>query len=210
MGNLELIAAGVADKQVWASVARARKAVERGARLTASLLSFARRQLLQTDTYDVNLLIRDFVPVIRQSVGPSIKVDLQLEPQLRRCRVDVAHFEAVLLNLVINARDAMSDKGTLTFSTRRTTLSAEDLCNNHEATPGIFVAISVADNGTGMPADVTTKAFEPFFTTKQIGQGSGLGLSYVFGFVRQLGGHVRMESVSGCGTVVTLLLPERS
>lgn len=206
-GSLDLIGrAANSNDQIQALVTRARRAAERGARLTFSLLSFARRQVMQTETVDVNLLISGFLPVIQQSVGESIRLELRLDPDLRPCRADAAQFEAALLNVAINARDAMQDGGTLTIATRPAELDRDDLADNREAEPGAFVAVT--DTGSGMSQEVMTKAFEPFFTTKEISKGGGLGLSQVLGFVRQLGGHVAIESALGRGSVVTLFLPQ--
>jgi signal transduction histidine kinase len=120
---------------------------------------------------------------------------------------DPAHFQSAILNLAINARDAMTQGGTLTIATGVATLSAEDLIGNPDASPGAFVSVSVTDTGTGMPPEVLARVFEPFFTTKDVGKGSGLGLSQVYGFARQSGGHLRLESAPGEGTTVTIFLP---
>jgi two-component system NtrC family sensor kinase len=208
-GSLDLIGrAGGANEQLQVLVFRARHAAERGARLTWSLLSFARRQVMQTDTVDVNLLLSGFLPVIQQTLGETIGAELRLCPDLPTCRADSAQLEAALLNVAINARDAMQDGGTLTITTRPAQLDRDDLADNREARPGSFVAVSLIDTGSGMPQEVMAKAFEPFFTTKQTSKGAGLGLSQVLGFVRQLGGHVTIESAVGHGTVVTLFLPQ--
>jgi two-component system, NtrC family, sensor kinase len=208
MGSLELIeiTMGPPDR-IQTLIARAKHAIERGARLTSSLLTFARRQMIQTDTLDVNGLISNFLPVIQQSVGETIRLELRLQPDLRPCRADAAHLEAALLNVAINARDAMQNGGTLTIATRDAQLGRAELADTPEVVPGTFVAVSVTDTGTGMPQEVQAKAFEPYFTTKEVGKGSGLGLSQVLGFVRQLGGNVTIESAVGRGSVVTLFLP---
>jgi two-component system, NtrC family, sensor kinase len=207
-GSLELIGRAIgANARLQMHLARARQASERGARLTSCLLAFARLQVLETDTVDVNLLISRFLPVIQQSVGEAVQLELHLHSNLPRCRVDAAQFEAALLNVAINARDAMADGGTLTIATQPAELNDKDLADNREAKPGTFVAVSLTDTGSGMSREVMAKAFEPFFTTKDIGEGAGLGLSQVFGFVRQLGGHVTIESTPGRGSEVTLCLP---
>ena len=209
MGSLDLIRteAGRNDR-IRFLADQATRAAERGARLTSSLLAFARRQIIQTDTLDANRIIRDFLPVMQQGVGTTIRLELNLHPDLPPCRADAAQLEAALLNVAINARDAMQDGGTLTIATRPAELTQDELAGNAEAAPGAFIAVSLTDTGSGMPQEVVAKAFEPFFTTKPVGRASGLGLSQVFGFVRQLGGHVTIESTPGRGSVATLFLPQ--
>ena len=216
LGNLELIQR--AASQVEASgqsggeriqrlALTAMKAVQRGSALTKSLLAFSRKQPLQPRALDANALLADFLDLVRQAVGPGIRVDFDAAPGLPDCQADAAELEAAVLNLAINARDAMPDGGWLRIATGEAVLNAEALTGNSESRPGRFVSISVADSGCGMPLEVAAKAFEPFFTTKPIGQGTGLGLSQVYGFVRQLGGHVTLSSAPGSGTAITLFLP---
>ncbi len=209
VGSLDLIGrtAGLNDR-VQALVVQANSAAQRGARLTASLLAFAQRQVMQTDELDVGRLIREFLPVIEQTMGETIRLEVRLHPVLSPCRADAAQLEAALLNVVINARDAMPEGGMLTIATCNVELDRDELLNNPEAKPGAFVAVSLTDTGSGMSPEVAAKAFEPFFTTREVGQGSGLGLSQVLGFVRQLGGHVKIDSTLGRGSVVTLFLPQ--
>ena len=182
-------------------------AVQRGARLNASLLAFARRQPLMLAAVDANALLRDFLPLLRRAMDETIEVDLSLEEGLPACLADAAQLEAALLNLVINARDAISGGGAIRIATRRAWLQEQALAGNTDAKPGPYVAIEIRDTGLGMAPEVQDRAFEPFFTTKPAGQGTGLGLSQVFGFVRQIGGHVTIQSARGRGTVVTLYLP---
>ena len=185
-----------------------REAVNRGASLNRSLLAFARRQKLDPVSLDANALVHDFAPLMRRAIGEAHPVTLNLGPYLPACRADAAQLESALLNLAINARDAMPEGGTITLATRRARLDAAMLQGNPDAKPGPFIAISVQDTGLGMPLAVRERAFEPFFTTKPPGRGTGLGLSQVFGVIRQLGGHVGLESTAGVGTLVTLYLPE--
>jgi PAS domain S-box-containing protein len=209
-GNLELIANAAADNpaRVRHLAAAALRATERGARLNASLLAFSRKQPLRADAVDANALLQEFAPLVRRAVGEAVQVELALEPALQRCRVDAAQLEAAVLNLAINARDAMAPQGgRLVIESRNAGLGATDLTGNVDAVPGAFIAITVEDDGHGMTPDVLAKAFDPFFTTKEVGRGSGLGLSQVYGFVRQLGGHVAIDSAPGRGTRVTLYLP---
>jgi signal transduction histidine kinase len=209
MGNLDMIATAAKDNdRVQALVGPALQASRRGSRLTSSLLTFARRQFMQTRTVDINALIHEFLPLIRQSLGETIEVELSLAEDLRPCKADSGQLEAALLNVAINARDAMETGGTLAIATRSAYLRHEDLMDNLETDPGPFIAIAMTDTGTGMPPEVAAKAFDPFFTTKDSGKGSGLGLSQVLGFVRQLGGHVTLASTPGRGSVVTLFLPQ--
>ena len=211
LGNLELIqrAAKAANGQdrVIRLALTAIKAVQRGSSLTKSLLAFSRKQPLQARPIDANATLADFLDLVRQAVGVGIAVQFTPEGGLPACVADPAELEAAVLNLSINARDAMPDGGYLTIGTRAAALGTAALEGNPEARPGHFIAISVADSGVGMSEDVAAKAFEPFFTTKPIGQGTGLGLSRVFGFARQLGGHVTIESTPDIGTAITLFLP---
>jgi signal transduction histidine kinase len=207
-GSLELIGGSTgANRRNHVLIDRARSAVERGSRLVSSLLAFGRRQMLQTAALDLNLLITEFLPIIQLGVGDLIQLELQLDPTLPRCHADAEQLEAALLNVAINARDAMEGKGTLAIATWCAELDRDQLAGNSEAQPGDFIAMSLTDTGSGMPQEIADRAFEPFFTTKEIGKGAGLGLSQVLGCVRQLGGHVSIESLLGSGTIVTVFLP---
>ena len=196
-----------ADERARKYLGLARDAVQRGARLNASLLAFARQQRLHATNLDANELVRSFAPLIQRALGEAVTLSLDLDAELPPCRADAAQLESALLNLAINARDAMPRGGTVTLSSRVTWLEAEQLAGNVEARPGLHVALILRDTGTGMPVEVRDRAFEPFFTTKPRGKGTGLGLSQVFGFLRQLGGHVAIDSAAGEGTSVTLFLP---
>jgi signal transduction histidine kinase len=207
-GSLELIGSATrTNDRVQMLVERGRGAAERGSRLVSSLLAFGRRQMLQKTALDANLRIIEFLPIIQLGVGDLIRVELRLDPTLPLCRADATQLEGALLNVAINARDAMEGSGTLTIATRCAALDHDQLADNSEAEPGDFIAVSLTDTGHGMSQEVVDRAFEPFFTTKDIGAGTGLGLSQVLGFVRQLSGHVTIESTPGSGTVVTLFLP---
>jgi signal transduction histidine kinase/CheY-like chemotaxis protein len=196
-----------ADERTKRLLEAAVAAVDRGARLNASLLAFARRQPLVLATVNANALVEDFKPLLRRALDESISLDIVLDQKLPTCRADAAQLEAALLNLVINARDAMPRGGTIRVVSRRAWLQEQALTGNPEARPGPYVAIEVRDSGEGMSPEVRERAFEPFFTTKPNGTGTGLGLSQVFGFMRQIGGHVAIQSVPGRGTTVTLYLP---
>jgi PAS domain S-box-containing protein len=181
-----------------------RRAVDRGAALTQQLLAFARQQPLAPSVHQLNRTVLGFEGVLRRAAGPLMRFEMDLDPKLRQASIDEARFEAALLNLVVNARDAMPDGGTLEVTTRNVTLAASQA----GALPaGDYVRVSVADNGTGMSAEVRERAFEPFYTTKEIGKGTGLGLSQVYGFIVQSGGAVTIETDEGQGTTVNLFLP---
>lgn len=185
-------------------VATMRRAVDRGAKLTQQLLAFARQQPLKVERCDLNVLIRGFEVVLRRAVNSSIKFELKLDARIARVQIDAARFEAALLNLVVNARDAMPDGGSLTISTSNYTLEEGE---PGKLAPGTYVQVSVSDTGTGMTPEVVSRAFEPFFTTKEVGHGTGLGLSQVYGFIAQSGGDARIQSTLGAGTTITLFLP---
>jgi len=174
-----------------------RQAAERGRDLTRQLLAFSRRQHLRPMNVDVNRLIREFTPLIRQAVGESVTVELALHEETVICsHVDPTQLETALLNLAVNARDAMPEGGALSIATAV-----------EHAPAGDFVAISVKDTGVGMSPEVRDRVFEPFFTTKEVGKGSGLGLSQVYGFVRQSEGEVQLDSAMGRGSTFRLRLP---
>ena len=207
VGNLDLVARHADDAtRVRRLTAAAQRAAARGAKLTRQLLVFARRQLLRPETVNPNQLLLDFEGLIGRAVGETIRVELDLDPALHPVRLDPGLFEAAVLNLVINARDALPNGGRVTITTRNQALDLAAAAVA-DARPGAYAAVMVADDGVGIPAVLLDKVFEPFFTTKDVGKGSGLGLSQVYGFVRESGGHVRLRSVEGVGTTVELWLP---
>ena len=165
------------------SLESARKGLDRAAGLTRRLLAFARRQRLEPRPLDPDALVAGMADLIRRTMGPAVRLELLLRDGVARVLCDPGELESALLNLCINARDAMPDGGQLTVSTEDVHLTAKDTIGYEQASPGQYVAIAVADTGQGMPPDVMARAFEPFFTTKPQGQGTGLGLSQVFGFV---------------------------
>ena len=179
----------------------------RAAALTHRLLAFARRQPLDTRSIDVNGLIRDIEDLLRRSLNEQIELRIALAPDLWATLTDANQLENALLNLAINARDAMPEGGRLTISTGNERFDRPVRYGSEEIDAGSYTVIRVADTGVGMPPDVVAKVFEPFFTTKPIGQGTGLGLSMIYGFVKQSRGHVRIESTPGEGTSVILYLP---
>ncbi len=186
----------------------AEQTVERAAGLTRRLLSFARRQRLEPKALDPDALVAGMADLIRRTVGPSVTLELHLRDGNARVLCDPGELESALLNLCINAHDAMPDGGRLIIGTEDVRLTTEDV-EGETAEPGAYISIFITDTGKGMPADVLERAFEPFFTTKPAGRGTGLGLSQVYGFVRQSGGLVRIKSAPGEGTTVCLLMPGR-
>lgn len=179
-------------------------AARRGERLTHQLLAFSRRQTLRPEPVDLNALIRESEPLLRRAVGEAVEFKLTLRRGGVRVNVDPAQFEAALLNLVVNARDAVGDKGRVSVQTALCKVKAGEA---PDLAPGDYVCVTVTDNGEGIPADVLNRVFEPFFTTKPIGKGTGLGLSQVYGFTRQSGGGARIRSTPGKGAEIRLYLP---
>jgi signal transduction histidine kinase/HAMP domain-containing protein len=203
--NLELIDKTAAHDDVRRFLEAARRALDRGAKLTAQLLSFSRRQKLNPKLICANELISEFQSLIRQAVGGGCEVRLKSDEQLWLCHVDPPLLETALLNLALNGRDAMPNGGALEIETRNVVLKEGEV---DECLPGPYVCLSVTDSGTGISPDVLSRIFEPFFTTKEVGKGTGLGLSMVYGFVRKSGGYVAVESTVGKGTTVSLYLPK--
>ncbi|HYD64350.1 ATP-binding protein [Azospirillum sp.] len=198
---------GDADARTHRQLDAMRQAAERAAVLTQRLLAFARRQPLSPSVLDVNKLVADTGEMLRRTLGEAIEVETVLAGGLWRAQADANQLENALLNLAVNARDAMPGGGKLTIETANTHLDEIYAAAHAEVTPGQYVLVAVTDTGAGMPPDVQARAFEPFFTTKGVGQGTGLGLSMVYGFVRQSGGHVKIYSEPGQGTTVKLYLP---
>jgi PAS domain S-box-containing protein len=210
-GSLDLIKLRLnqgrtADVERYVSVAYG--AAQRAAALTHRLLAFSRRQTLLPVQTDVHVLIAEMEELIRRTVGPSIELNVNLSAALSTCLVDPAQVENSLLNLCINARDAASGSGKISIRTFNQTLEQGPELDA-ELAPGEYLTICVADDGSGMNAETLSKAFEPFFTTKPVGAGTGLGLSMVYGFVKQSGGQVKIRSEEGKGTQVYLQLPYR-
>lgn len=187
-------------------------AARRGESLTHQLLAFSRRQALRPEEIDLNTLIRQSAPLLRRAVGEAVDFNLRLKRGAARVRLDPAQFEAALLNLVVNARDALGDVtggqiregGQVTVQTTARRIDAGEVA---ELAPGDYVCVTVSDNGEGMSPEVIDRVFEPFFTTKGVGKGTGLGLSQVYGFARQSGGGVQVASTMGQGAAITLCLP---
>jgi signal transduction histidine kinase len=208
MGGLETVLhAGNLAAPLHRHVTTAMRAAERGARLTQQLLAFSRQQMLHPEVVDVNRLLREFETLMQRAVGESIEFVVALDRDIGACGMDPAQFQSAVLNLVVNARDATPAGGRITLSTRAVAFSHDAARPDPEMGPGRYLLVSVSDTGTGMTAEVRERAFNPFFTTKEVGKGSGLGLSQVYGFTKQSGGHIVIESEPGQGTTVQLYMP---
>ena len=208
-GSLELLERGLARRGIEGFdryVHGAQSAARRAASLTQRLLAFSRRQTLDPKPTDINKLVYGLEEMIRATVGPAIEVEVVGQVGLWVARIDSTQLENSLLNLAINARDAMPDGGRLTIETANKWLDDRG-ARERELTPGQYLSICVTDTGTGIPKDIVDRIFDPFFTTKPMGEGTGLGLSMVHGFVRQSGGQVRVYSEIGKGTTMCLYLP---
>lgn len=206
LGNAELLLDEVATADT--QFARAiMTAAERGATLTSQLLSFARKQLLRPERTDINKLVRSLDPMVRRALAADIDIQVVTAAGLWRAVIDHDQLEAALLNLVTNSRDAMPGGGRLTIETGNARLDDDYAAAHDEVTPGQYVMIAVSDTGLGMEHATAAQAFLPFFTTKEDGRGSGLGLSMVYGFVKQSGGHVKIYTERGRGTTVRVYLP---
>ncbi|MGE0595802.1 MAG: PAS domain-containing protein [Hyphomonadaceae bacterium] len=208
-GSMTLIERRLSDGKpgVERYISAAQDAVKRAAALTQRLLAFSRRQTLDPRPTDINRLVSGMEELIRRSVGPNVEVEVVGAAGLWATKIDASQLESALLNLCINARDAMApDGGRLTIETANRWLD-DRAAKERDLVPGQYVSLCVTDTGTGMTPDVIERAFDPFFTTKPIGQGTGLGLSMVYGFVRQSGGQVRIYSELGKGAMVCLYVP---
>jgi PAS domain S-box-containing protein len=206
-GNLDLIRGRISDHHVVKRLDQVLTAVQRGAKLTQQLLAFSRIQTLSPTSFCLNVLLPDIEMLIQRAVGSEIQVSFHLDESLWFCRADPNQLESAILNLAINARDAMPKGGSLTVTTENRMLDEAAIALLGDVAPGRYVVVTLTDTGTGMPQDVVARVFEPFFTTKDVGKGSGLGLSQVYGFARQSGGHVAVQSEVGKGTSVHLYLP---
>jgi two-component system, cell cycle sensor histidine kinase and response regulator CckA len=192
-----------------ADVQHIRDAAVRSAGITAQLLAFGRRQILRPEIVDLNTAVAGFMPVLQRTMGDQYTIVLKLVPGMVRVRVDRGQLEQVLLNLALNAADAMPDGGRLTLRTAVTALAPGDqrLPLEPDVKPGPYVELALKDAGTGMDAATLDRIFEPFFTTKPVGKGTGLGLSTVYGIVRQSGGYIAATSTLGRGSTFVVYLP---
>ena len=207
-GTIEILEEGVADRPELAAIAKMiDDAAERGAELTNHLLAFSRRQPLQPRDTNVNALIMEVGRLLRPTLGGNIEIESMLDDNASSALIDPSQLTTSLLNLALNARDAMPDGGKLTFETTDAILDDNYAGMNEEVSPGPYLMIAVSDNGSGIAPDIIDKVFEPFFTTKVLGKGTGLGLSMVYGFVKQSGGHIKIYSEVGHGTTIKMYLP---
>ncbi|MEX2453850.1 MAG: ATP-binding protein [Rhodospirillaceae bacterium] len=208
LGNAEALADNLAhDRDLYPLAEVTMRAAERGAELTSRLLAFARRQPLDPKATDINQQIADMDRLLRRALGEHIEIEMIRAGGLWKAMVDSGQLESAILNLCINSRDAMPAGGRLTLETSNAHLDAAYAATQEELEPGQYVMIAVSDTGTGMDRETLLRAFEPFFTTKEVGKGSGLGLSMIYGFAKQSRGHVRIYSEPGQGTTVKLYLP---
>jgi CheY-like chemotaxis protein len=206
--NLDLLrATAEGSPETLNRLRSATAAADRGARLTQQLLAFARRQPLAPQPTSVARLVADMAELLRNALGERVELEVAIADEAWNARIDPGQLENAILNLALNARDAMPDGGTVRVEVSNATLDRRYAALHSEVTPGPYVLVAVSDTGTGMPADVIAQAFDPFFTTKNEGRGTGLGLSMVYGFVRQSSGHIRIDSAIGQGTSVKLYLP---
>ena len=209
VGNLELVQSEI-DETTQASewLGTAIAAAERGAGLTQRLLAFSRKQALQPAPVDANALVQGMFELLRRTIGERIEIELVRETGLWRCLADPNQLENAILNLAINARDAMPAGGKLSIASSNARIDDDCAHAQADVARGEYVLVAVSDTGSGMSADVQRHAFDPFYTTKDVGRGSGLGLSMVYGFIKQSGGHVCVESEAGMGTTIQLFLPK--
>ena len=209
MGGLDTIRRARPDDEarIKRAVDMALQGVQRAASLTGRLLAFSRRQPLDPKPVELNKLVRDMTELLHRTLGEQIELEGVLAPRLWLVEVDQNQLESALINLAVNARDAMPDGGKLTIETANTALDESYVAQDAEVIPGQYVVVAVSDSGVGMSKETLARVFEPFFTTKEVGRGTGLGLSMVYGFVKQSRGHVTIYSEEGHGTTVKLYFP---
>ena len=208
VGSLDMISRRPSDARLVERLSTsAMVAARRGAEVTEKLLSFSRRQVLRPETVNPNRLLTDFRPLLERAVGETIRVEFALDPVLDPVRLDPGQFESAVLNLAVNARDAMPSGGTLRITTENAMVPGEGGSSPAPLSAGRYVVVCVGDSGVGMDPQTAAQAFEPFFTTKDVGKGTGLGLSQVYGFATQAGGHAAIESAPGRGTTIRIHLP---
>lgn len=208
LGNIDLLREQLSDGSETADMAdEALGAATHGAELVRRLLAFARKQHLEPTALDLNERLPSITAMLRRTLGEKVDLKVHPAPALWPALVDPTQVDDALVNLAINARDAMPDGGALTIETGNVVLDEDYAALHAEVTPGEYVMLAVSDNGTGMTSDIIAKAFEPFFSTKGEGKGTGLGLSQVYGWVKQSGGHIKIYSEIGHGTTIKLYLP---
>ncbi len=207
IGNLELLEARLQNEEQHELLQEAQEAADLGARLTSRLLAFARRSILEPEIVDLNRLVVGLTDILRRTLEERIDLSTVLSGDLWATKSDPSQIESAIINLAINARDAMPDGGRLIIETRNAEYSELDVAEEAGLTPGHYVQLSVTDTGHGMAPEIRERVFEPFFTTKEARHGTGLGLPMVYGFANQSGGHVTIYSEAGKGTTVNIYLP---
>ena len=208
-GTIEILAEGVADRPELVVITKMiDEAGVRGADLTQRLLAFARKQPLRPREVDLNALVSEAANLLPPTLGENVEVHLMLAADTSRALIDPCQLKNTIRNLALNARDAMADGGKLTIETGNAVLDDNFASMNGDVTAGNYVMVAVTDSGHGIPARILDHVFEPFFTTKEVGKGSGLGLSTVYGFVKQSNGHIKIDSEEGRGTTVRIYLPQ--
>ena len=207
-GAAEILSDDVTDQpELATTLSMINEAAQRGAELTQRLLAFARKQPLQPRATDTNELVSTAIKLLRPTLGENIEIESMFEEHAWPALVDPGQLTTAIVNLAVNARDAMPNGGKLTLETGNVRLDEAYAAANREVSPGAYVMIAVSDNGTGIPAAIIDKVFDPFFTTKEVGKGTGLGLSMVYGLVKQSGGHIKIYCEDGLGTCIKLYLP---
>jgi signal transduction histidine kinase len=208
-GTIEILDEAVKDRPHLAQITNMMgAAAARGADLTRHLLAFARRQPLHPRSVDVNALVIEAARLLRPTLGEQVEIESMLAHDTAPALIDPSQLSTAILNLALNARDAMQNGGKLTLETKNVVLDENYAAMSSDVNPGNYVMIAVSDSGEGIPASLLEKVFEPFYTTKDVGRGSGLGLSMVYGFVKQSNGHIKIYSEEGHGTTVKLYLPQ--
>ena len=209
MGNIALIEEELGpDSPLLELTEPTLRAIEQASELTNRMLSFARRQPFQLQVINPNKLLNGIEPLLRQALVEEIRIEYSLKAEIWPCRADQGQLEQAILNLAINARDAMPHGGQLRIETANFQLSPTNAAGLETMRPGDYVRLAISDTGVGMTEGEVNQAFEPFFTTKDVGEGSGLGLSMVYGFVKQSGGHIEISSEPGIGSTVRIYLPK--
>lgn len=206
-GNLELLHERLKDEELRVLAQKSLNSAFRGADLTQQLLAYSRKQALSPMAVNIGRHVAGMSDMMRRTLGETIEIKVTTGDDLWGCKIDPGQLENAVLNLAINARDAMPNGGRLIIETRNIQLENNRAALQDKMRPGDYVMVSVSDNGTGIPQDSIERAFEPFYTTKEVGEGSGLGLSMVYGFTKQSNGYVTMDSAEGVGTTVSLFFP---